>query len=83
MLRIYVKEKYNRIDGIIQCTGIFRNNFVIRKSNQEFFEVIAPKVYGTKNLDNCFADENYLLLLTYLRDKLQGRSSLLSPKTVN
>lgn len=53
----YVKEKYNRIDGIIQCTGIFRNNFVIRKSNQEFFEVIAPKVYGTKNLDNCFADE--------------------------
>jgi polyketide synthase PksN len=45
-------DAHGRIDGILHCAGLLRDNFIQKKSAQEFTEVLAPKVAGTLHLDN-------------------------------
>ncbi|MEE7625164.1 amino acid adenylation domain-containing protein [Methylobacter sp. Wu8] len=49
-------DAHGRIDGILHCAGLLRDNFIQKKSAQEFTEVLAPKVAGTLHLDK--ATEN-------------------------
>ncbi len=46
-----IREEFGGINGIIHGAGIIRDNFIIRKSEAEFQEVLAPKVTGLVNLD--------------------------------
>jgi acyl transferase domain-containing protein/enoyl-CoA hydratase/carnithine racemase/acyl carrier protein len=44
------------LNGIIHCAGMIADNFIIKKSNDEFTRVLAPKVTGTFNLDDASKD---------------------------
>jgi amino acid adenylation domain-containing protein len=46
-----VEGECGTIHGILHCAGHIRDNFVQRKSTDEFRSVLAAKVAGTQNLD--------------------------------
>ncbi len=46
-----IKSEFGRLDGIMHCAGIIRDNLIIKKDEEEFKEVLAPKVTGLLNLD--------------------------------
>ncbi|MGS0763567.1 amino acid adenylation domain-containing protein [Syntrophomonas curvata] len=51
-----VREKYGRLNGIIHGAGVIRDNFIIKKTKEEFLEVMAPKVAGLINIDQASKD---------------------------
>lgn len=46
-----VKSRFGPITGVFQCAGVLRDSYVYRKTVSEFEQVLAPKVFGTLNLD--------------------------------
>ncbi|TQV86003.1 SDR family NAD(P)-dependent oxidoreductase [Aliikangiella coralliicola] len=44
------------LKGIIHCSGMTADNFIIKKSSEEFRQVLAPKVLGTYHLDQASRD---------------------------
>ncbi|MCP4459372.1 MAG: SDR family NAD(P)-dependent oxidoreductase, partial [Cytophagales bacterium] len=46
-----IQGKYGKLDGIIHSAGVILDNFILKKSENEFKEVLLPKVTGTVNLD--------------------------------
>ncbi|MCP5003212.1 MAG: SDR family NAD(P)-dependent oxidoreductase, partial [Planctomycetes bacterium] len=46
-----IQAKYEKLDGIIHSAGVILDNFILKKSENEFKEVLLPKVTGTVNLD--------------------------------
>lgn len=44
-------KNHGRIDGIIHSAGVVQDNFIYKKSSDEYVQVLAPKVSGTVNLD--------------------------------
>jgi len=42
---------HGRINGVIHAAGLIRDNFLIKKTEEEIREVMAPKVQGLINLD--------------------------------
>ncbi|HEY0833187.1 MAG TPA: SDR family NAD(P)-dependent oxidoreductase, partial [Azospirillum sp.] len=46
-----VVRTFGRIDGVLHCAGLLRDNFIVRKPAAEFAEVFAPKVTGLLHLD--------------------------------
>lgn len=51
-----ILSRYKKLNGIIHSAGITRDNFIIRKSDEEFLEVLNPKVKGTIYLDEFTKD---------------------------
>ena len=49
----HIKSKYGKLNGVIHSAGIIRDNFIIKKSREEYQEVIKPKVTGLVNIDEC------------------------------
>ncbi|MBB5646149.1 non-ribosomal peptide synthetase [Pedobacter cryoconitis] len=52
-----VKEKYQRIDGIIHSAGVTRDSLIINKTQQEVHEVLEAKITGVRNLDEASKNE--------------------------
>ncbi|MGR8931281.1 MAG: SDR family NAD(P)-dependent oxidoreductase [Gammaproteobacteria bacterium] len=52
------RARFGEINGIIHSAGINRDRFIISKTQQEFNEVLSPKVQGTLVLDQVTATEN-------------------------
>ncbi|WP_459212977.1 SDR family NAD(P)-dependent oxidoreductase, partial [Aquimarina rhabdastrellae] len=50
-----VKEK-GGLQGILHCAGMTSDNFIIKKTVEEFSSVLTPKVIGTYNLDQSSKD---------------------------
>ena len=50
-----VKEK-GGLQGILHCAGMTSDNFIIKKTVEEFSSVLSPKVIGTYNLDQSSKD---------------------------
>lgn len=46
-----VKEKFTHIHGVIHSAGVQNDNFILKKSTEEFRKVIHPKIQGTIHLD--------------------------------
>jgi polyketide synthase PksM len=46
-----IPEDFGSLNGIIHSAGVIRDNFIIKKTDDEFSEVMAPKVIGLVNLD--------------------------------
>ncbi|MEV7775552.1 SDR family NAD(P)-dependent oxidoreductase [Kitasatospora sp. NPDC086791] len=44
-------ERFGRIDGVLHAAGFLKDGFVLRKSEEDFASVLAPKVAGLVNLD--------------------------------
>ena len=47
-----VLEKHGALTGILHAAGVTRDNFILKKTEEEFREVFAAKVDGTLNLDD-------------------------------
>ncbi|WP_054739568.1 type I polyketide synthase [Cellulosilyticum ruminicola] len=48
---IEIKEAYGSINGILHCAGTLKDHLIGKKTEEEFLEVMAPKVTGIVNLD--------------------------------
>ncbi|WP_025715904.1 type I polyketide synthase, partial [Paenibacillus sp. 1-18] len=46
-----IRQTYGGINGILHSAGIIQDNYIIKKTSQEFRAVLAPKVAGLVNLD--------------------------------
>ena len=53
-----VQKQYGSLDGIIHGAGVNRDNFIIKKTRDEFLKVLSPKVTGLVNLDQASRDLN-------------------------
>ncbi|MCP4297812.1 MAG: SDR family NAD(P)-dependent oxidoreductase, partial [Proteobacteria bacterium] len=51
-----IKNEFGELNGIIHSAGIIRDNFIIKKTREEFEEVLGPKVSGVVNLDIAVGD---------------------------
>lgn len=52
-----IRDRFGGINGVIHSAGIYRNGFVIRKTADDMKDVLAPKVFGTVNLDEATKDD--------------------------
>jgi acyl transferase domain-containing protein/acyl carrier protein len=51
-----IKEEYGELSGILHSAGMIADNFILKKSGEQFSEVLAPKVRGGYNLDQASQD---------------------------
>jgi polyketide synthase PksN len=54
-----IEEEFGAVNGILQSAGLIRDNFILKKTADEFKAVLGPKVVGTVNLDQ--ATQNHPL----------------------
>lgn len=47
----WITQQYGSLNGIIHSAGMTQDNFIIKKTEEEFNQVLAPKVTGTVHLD--------------------------------
>ncbi|PEM81596.1 hypothetical protein CN627_28225, partial [Bacillus wiedmannii] len=52
-----LKSEFGKINGVIHSAGVIRDAFILKKTKEEMQDVIAPKLYGTINLDEVLKDE--------------------------
>ncbi|NHA02806.1 amino acid adenylation domain-containing protein [Mucilaginibacter sp. HC2] len=52
-----IKEKYQRLDGVIHCAGVLRDGLIINKTADDVRQVLASKVTGIKNIDEATKEE--------------------------
>lgn len=48
-----IVETYGGLNGIVHSAGVIRDNYIINKCEEEFLEVLKPKVRGVIHLDEC------------------------------
>lgn len=46
-----VRAEFGGLHGILHCAGVLRDNFLVKKTQVEWQEVLGPKVRGLVNLD--------------------------------
>ena len=46
-----IRDEHGQLNGILHCAGMIADNFILKKTDVEFSEVLVPKVTGTYNLD--------------------------------
>jgi polyketide synthase PksL len=51
-----IKNEHKQLNGILHCAGMISDNFILKKTSDEFKQVLAPKVAGTFNLDEASKD---------------------------
>jgi len=42
---------HQKLDGVIHCAGVIRDNYIMKKTVEEIQTVFEPKVYGAKYID--------------------------------
>lgn len=60
-----IQREYGEVKGIFQCAGVTKDCPFLRKDLESMREVIDPKVFGTINLDEAFADEHLDFIVCY------------------
>jgi polyketide synthase PksN len=51
-----IRQDFGSLHGIIHSAGVIRDNIILKKSEQELQEVLAPKVAAVVNLDRASQD---------------------------
>ncbi|WP_075185106.1 amino acid adenylation domain-containing protein [Teredinibacter haidensis] len=51
-----IQQSHRALDGVIHCAGVIADNFILKKTKQEFEQVLAAKVTGTINLHTATSD---------------------------
>src|SRR5438309_3465928 len=51
-----IQEEHGQLHGILHTAGIIADNFIVKKTSEEFSLVLEPKVRGTCNLDEASGD---------------------------
>jgi polyketide synthase PksL len=52
------RARFSELHGVIHAAGVTRDAFILRKTREQIESVLAPKVYGTINLDLATSGEN-------------------------
>lgn len=60
-----IKNNGYDIRGIINCSGVFNNSFIINKKENDIFDVLSPKINGTIALHEEFINENLDFFITF------------------
>ncbi len=60
-----IKNNGYEIRGIINCSGVFNNSFIINKKENDIFDVLSPKINGTIALHEEFINENLDFFITF------------------
>ncbi len=60
-----IKNNGYDIRGIINCSGIFNNSFIINKKENDIFNVLSPKINGTIALHKEFINEDLDFFITF------------------
>jgi acyl transferase domain-containing protein/acyl carrier protein/aryl carrier-like protein len=63
-----IVAEHGCLSGIVHSAGVIRDNFIIKKSPEEFRSVLSPKVSGVVNLDRATQaiDLDFLILFSSL-----------------
>ena len=64
--------KYNQLNGILHSAGIISDNFILKKTPEEFDKVLAPKVKGTFNLDQVCRNIDLDFMVLFSSDSALG-----------
>jgi acyl transferase domain-containing protein/tryptophanase/acyl carrier protein len=59
------KSRFGEINGIIHSAGVLRDAYIRNKTRDEMEAVFAPKVYGTRHLDEATKDEYLDFFVTF------------------
>lgn len=59
------RRRFNEINGIIHSAGVLKDAYIQNKTLNDFKYILAPKVYGTVNLDNVSKDDNLDFFVTF------------------
>lgn len=51
-----IQKKHGRLDGILHSAGIIKDSYLVNKSAEDLYEVLAPKVKGLVYLDEASKD---------------------------
>ncbi|MBN2441656.1 MAG: SDR family NAD(P)-dependent oxidoreductase, partial [Spirochaetales bacterium] len=60
-----IQNDYGKLNGIIHSAGVIKDNFIIKKNNEEIEAVLAPKVKGTINLDIASSESDLDLFIMF------------------
>ena len=52
-----IKERFGSVNGIIHAAGVLRDAFILKKTQRQVSDVLAPKIYGTIHLDSITKSE--------------------------
>ncbi|MBY0088466.1 non-ribosomal peptide synthetase [Brevibacillus brevis] len=52
-----IQQEFGGLHGIIHSAGVVRDNFILKKTTEEWDQVVAPKVAGLTNLDEASKDQ--------------------------
>ncbi|WP_064201988.1 non-ribosomal peptide synthetase [Brevibacillus brevis] len=52
-----IHQEFGGLHGIIHSAGVVRDNFILKKTTEEWNQVVAPKVAGLTNLDEASKDQ--------------------------
>ncbi|MBL6449573.1 SDR family NAD(P)-dependent oxidoreductase [Fulvivirga sp. 29W222] len=59
------KAKFGAVNGIIHSAGVLRDSYVRNKTREEMEAVFAPKVFGTRHLDEATKGEDIDFFVTF------------------
>ncbi|MER6405746.1 SDR family NAD(P)-dependent oxidoreductase [Streptomyces viridosporus] len=60
-----IRRTAGTIHGVVHSAGVIEDDFILRKSEREFREVLAPKVSGLVNLDEATEDLDLDFFVTF------------------
>ncbi|NEW09013.1 SDR family NAD(P)-dependent oxidoreductase [Paenibacillus sp. SYP-B3998] len=58
-------ETYGALNGIFHSAGVIRDNYIINKTEEEFVEVLKPKVTGLWHIDEFTRDVNLDFIILF------------------
>lgn len=61
-----IKEEFHQLNGIIHAAGMTADNFILKKTKEEFTKVLEPKVLGTYHLSTAIQklDVDFMMLFS-------------------
>lgn len=60
-----VRKRFGQLNGVIHSAGVIRDSYLMNKTRTEMKAVLAPKVFGTINLDRAFREEKLDFFVTF------------------
>lgn len=70
-----IRNNFGRIYGIVHCAGVAGDGFLLRKSEEDFNNVVSPKIQGTINLDFLTRQDkpDFMVLFSSINSLIGGK----------
>ncbi len=60
-----IRKRHGRLDGIVHSAGIIKDNYMVKKTAEEYQHVLAPKVKGLVYLDEASQQEKLDVFIVF------------------